>query len=100
MALLGGGLAVSFGGAGVLAIGHWTPGGLIAFETYDWVFGVHATPLVLLMPAVLLLLAELEKDKVAAAKGSAWLVPAAWGALVVEACVLVVRLAAQESLVL
>jgi hypothetical protein len=88
-ALLMGGLAVSFVFAAVVTVGHWTPGGLITHDLYNWAFTIHGVPALLLLPAVALFLGELEGSRTG---GPGWLVPAAWGALGLEAAALAARL--------
>ena len=52
-------LSVTFACAAIVAVAHWTPGGLTTHDVYNWAFTVHGAPILVLLPALLLLLSEL-----------------------------------------
>lgn len=88
-------LGVTFACATLLVVAHWTPDGLTSHEVYNWVFTVHGAPMLVLLPAVLLLLSEL--GEAPPSWRPRWVLPTAWLALVIEGLAIAVSLVASDG---
>lgn len=83
-------LGVTFVCAAIVVVAHWTPGALMTPGAYNWAFSVHGAPILVLLPALVLLLSELGQPP--PVWRPPWLLTAAWLAFGVQCLAIIASL--------